>query len=111
NGNIDFGGTVDGPRGLIVNTSGTTTFSGAVGTTTALVSLTTDAGAGPTAINGGAVTTTGAQTYNDNVTLGADTTLTTGTTATFNGTVDGAGASSLDVVGNAVFGNQTTDTV
>ena len=37
---------------------------------TALASLTTDAG-GTTAINGGAVTTTGGQTYHDNVTLGA----------------------------------------
>ena len=41
----------------------------------ALTSLTTDAG-GTTEINGGSVDTTGNQTYNDAVELGADATLT-----------------------------------
>ncbi|GDY10888.1 hypothetical protein LBMAG52_43760 [Planctomycetia bacterium] len=51
-----------------------TTFGGAVGTTFDLLSLTTNAD-GTTAINGGTVTTSGDQTYNDPVTLGADATL------------------------------------
>ena len=45
------------------------------GGTLALASLTTDA-AGSTQVNGGSVTTTGAQTYNDRVTLGAGATFT-----------------------------------
>ena len=92
----------------MVNTAGTTTFAGAVGNTdTAVTSVTTDA-AGTTAINGATIKTTGIQTYNDAVTLGADTTL-TGTTITTNGTVSGSYA--LAITGNAVFGNSTNDTV
>ncbi|MGE4351518.1 MAG: filamentous hemagglutinin N-terminal domain-containing protein, partial [Bdellovibrionales bacterium] len=54
---------------------GSVTFGGAVGTNKALSSLSVTAGT--TAINGGAVTTDGAQTYNSPVTLGsASTTLT-----------------------------------
>jgi filamentous hemagglutinin family protein len=78
-GNVTFGGTVDSQtataRTLTVNTQGVTTFGGAVGATNALASLTTNAG-GTTRIDGGSVRTTGAQTYGDAVTLGADTTLT-----------------------------------
>src|SRR5262249_58901507 len=64
---------------------------GAVGGTTDLTSLTTDA-AGSTDLNGGIVKTTGAQTYNDAVTLSAATTLTsTGAgNVGFAKTVDGA---------------------
>ena len=51
-----------------MNTSGTTTFNGLVGNSTALASLTTDA-PGTTVINTTLVNTTGAQTYGDNVTL------------------------------------------
>jgi len=70
---------------LTVNTAGLTTFTGAVGGTVpggplALTSVFTDytpgVAADVTAINGGVVTTTGTQTYNDNVTLGVNTTLT-----------------------------------
>jgi hypothetical protein len=59
-----------------VNTAGTTIFNGVVGGAPggALASLTTDA-PGTTDINGGAVTTTGAQTYNDPVALTANNTL------------------------------------
>ena len=73
-GNITFGSTVNGAFSLTANTAGATSFGGAVGGTTALTSITTDA-PGSTALNGGGVTTTGAQTYNDAVTLGANTTL------------------------------------
>ncbi|MEK6243972.1 MAG: hypothetical protein AABM33_05660, partial [Pseudomonadota bacterium] len=66
-----FSSTVTGAQTLSIVDSGTTTFGGAV----SVASLTTDAG-GTTAINGGSVTTTGAQSYGDAVTLGAATTLT-----------------------------------
>ncbi len=85
---VTFAGSLDGAQALTVNASGTTTFGGVVGGNTALASLTTNAG-GSTALNAGAVTTSGAQTYNDAVTLGADTTL-AGAGLTFNGTLDGA---------------------
>ena len=88
-GAITFGNTLNGAFSLAANSTGITTFSGAVGGATALISMTTNAG-GTTAINGGAVTTSGAQTYNDVVTLGANTTL-TGTTPTFGSTVTGGG--------------------
>lgn len=75
NGNaITFNATIDGAHALTLNTPGTTTLGGAVGGETPLSSLTTDAG-GTTAINGGEVVTTGAQTYGDAVSLGADTIL------------------------------------
>ena len=80
---ITFNSTVNGARALAVNTTGTTTFGGSVGTTTALTSLTTDPG-GTTALNGGAVTTSGNQTYNDAVTMNQLTTATsTGGAITF----------------------------
>ncbi|MDW7553378.1 filamentous hemagglutinin N-terminal domain-containing protein, partial [Azospirillum brasilense] len=111
-----FAGTVDGAHALAVNNKSTTTFSGAVGGTTALASLTTDAG-GTSSVK--SVTTTGAQTYNDAVTL--DGTYTGGTfttnaaatlagattvnagTATFNGTVNGAQALTIAGTGTAQF--------
>ena len=55
------------------------------------------------------VSTSGAQTYNDNATLGANTSL-TATTATFNGTVAGGG-NNLAITGDAVFGDAAGDTV
>src|SRR5207253_8677061 len=80
---------------------GTTTFNFAVGNSTALTSLTTNAG-GTTAINGGAVTTTAAQTYGDNVTLGAATIL-TGVGNASNGTVNGAQALTVNDSGTTTF--------
>ncbi len=78
-GAVNFAGTVDSSganRALTINSNAATTFGGALGNTLALTSLTTNA-TGTTSINGGGVATTGAQTYNDNVTLGAPTILTT----------------------------------
>src|SRR5262249_58757670 len=86
-----FAKRVEGAFSLTVNTAGTGTFGGALGSTTALTSLTTDA-PGSTALNGGSVTTTGAQSYNDAVTLGANTTLTSTdfSDISFASTVNGA---------------------
>ena len=63
---IVFAETVDGAYALVVNTSGTTTFAGAVGGTTPLASLATDSG-GTTFVMGSLVKTTGTQTYADGV--------------------------------------------
>lgn len=110
--NVNFQSTVDAasatPRALVVNAAGTTAFGGAVGGTNALASLTTDAG-GTTAVNGGAVTTTGAQTYNDAVTLGAATTFTSTASGnvTFNSTLNSAGANravTVNTAGTTTFG-------
>ena len=59
----------------MVNTAGITTFGGAVGGTTPLASVTTNA-AGSTDINGGVINTTGIQLFNDAVTLSANAVLT-----------------------------------
>ena len=86
---IAFNGTLNSdatPRTLLVNASAQTTFAGLVGGVSALASLSTDA-AGTTVISGGGVTTTGSQTYNDPVTLTANTTL-SGTAIAFNGTLN-----------------------
>jgi len=99
---ITLGSTVNGAQTLAVNTTGTTTFAGAVGNTTALTSLQTDFG-GTTAINGGSVTTTGAQIYGDAVTLGATATILTGVNTTFQGTVNGPGALTVNDSGTMNF--------
>ncbi len=62
--NVSFNSTLNGGQSLTVNDGGTTTFGGVVGGSAALASITTDA-AGTTAMNSTAITTTGAQTYND----------------------------------------------
>lgn len=106
---VTFGSTVnsDGTaRSLDVNSAGTTAFNGAVGGTAALSTLTTDA-AGSTHI-GANVSTTGTQTYNDDVTLtGAASSNVTfvGTTVTFGDTLDAgtAGSQGFIVTGNGAF--------
>ncbi|HEX7385287.1 MAG TPA: hypothetical protein VF291_13305, partial [Burkholderiaceae bacterium] len=106
-GNITFS-TVDGAKALTVNTGGTTTFAGTVGGGTALASLTTDA-PGTTHI-GAAITTSGAQTFNDPVVLDASVTL-AGGSVTFGSTLAGlTGGESLavDSTGVTRFGGNVT---
>jgi filamentous hemagglutinin family protein len=93
--NVSFNGTLDGAAALIVNDSGTTTFAGVVGGVTPLTSITTDA-AGSVAMNAPAVTTSGAQTYHEDMTLGGNASL-SGTMLIFGGTIDGA----YDLTANA----------
>ena len=69
---ISFGTTVDGDSALVVNTTGITTFGGAVGRTVPLAAITTSVG-GTTNVNGGLVRTTGSQTWLDNVVMPVDT--------------------------------------
>jgi len=96
---ITFNSTINGAQTLALNTTGTTNFGGAVGGTTALTSLITNAG-GSTAINGGSIRTSGNQTYNDDATMNQATTLTsTGGTITISG----------NAINNTVGGALTVD--
>ncbi|HEX4608474.1 MAG TPA: FG-GAP-like repeat-containing protein, partial [Urbifossiella sp.] len=67
-GGVTFVAAVDGPGGLSVTASGLT-FGGPIGGGTRLGFLTANA---PAAVNGGRVATTGSQTWNASVTVGAD---------------------------------------
>ncbi|WP_310568480.1 filamentous hemagglutinin N-terminal domain-containing protein, partial [Hydrogenophaga sp.] len=130
-GNVRFYSTVDGTQDLVISSgTGNVTFSEALGNVAALGDLTVNSGgqtlfsktvtaasvltdaAGTVRLDGGSVTTTGGtQQYLENLTLGANTTL-TGTTITTGGTVNGSagtGNNSLTVTGNAVFGNDSGD--
>ncbi len=109
-GNVTFNSTINGGQNLVINTGGATTFGGVVGGTTALTSLTTNA-VGTTAINGGAITTTSNQTYNDAVTLGANTILNAGAGAlTFGNTLNGAFSLTANSTGSTIFGGLVGNT-
>src|SRR5439155_739009 len=117
--NVTFDSTVrsttDGEEALIVNASGVTTFSGAVGDNSLRLALPTSDAAGSTAINGGAVTTTGDQTYHDPVTLNAaaNSTTLTGVNVTFDSTVrsttDGEEALIVNASGVTTFSGAVGD--
>ena len=103
-GNIAFANTIGGAHGLTTNSALDTTFAGAVD----VGSLDATAG-GTINLNGGAVTTTGKQTYRSAVSYGADTVLASnGGNVTFNGavtgvhdlTVDASNANPLTASGN-----------
>ncbi|MFA7429625.1 MAG: hypothetical protein WCZ23_05685 [Rhodospirillaceae bacterium] len=120
-GNVTFAGTVNGAHGLTVNSTGATAFQGTVGGTTALASLTTNAG-GTLSLTG--VTTTGAQSYGEAATisgvlgttnaaisfggpvlLGGTTTLNTGTGAVaFASTINGGHGLTVNA-GQVTFGD------
>jgi filamentous hemagglutinin family protein len=97
---VTFGSTLSGAFSLTVNSPGATTFGGAVD----VAGLLTNSG-GTTAINGGMVTTTGGQTYNDAVTLGANATFNAGAgPITFASTVDGLFSLTANTTGATTFG-------
>ncbi|WP_035707127.1 filamentous hemagglutinin N-terminal domain-containing protein [Niveispirillum irakense] len=101
---ISVAGTINGAYALTLNSSGTTKLAGAVGGTTALTSLTTDAG-GSTSIVG--VKTTGTQTYNDAVVLTADTIIDSGKgNVTFASTITGPMALTVNSAGVTSFGGE-----
>jgi len=106
-GSVNLASTVDGAQALTVNTAGITRFGGAVGSLgPALTNLTSDA-PGVTALDAGAVTTTGAQTYNDSVTLGAELGAETNLSAlnvTFGSAVDGARGLTVSASGTTTLG-------
>ncbi len=70
-GDVSFNGTVNGAHKLTVNTSGVTRFSGAVGDSSALSTLTTNSG-GTTVLGAGTINTTGNQTYGDQIVVVSD---------------------------------------
>jgi len=94
---VEFAQTVDGASDLTVNTTGggSTIFGGAVGNGVALNSLETNAD-GDTQINGGIVTTTGDQTYNDDVTAVAGSTLKSGNDIAAKANLQGLGALTIE---------------
>ena len=97
---IKFDAAVDGAKALTIAGTATTEFSGAVGGTTPLTSLTT--GTGLTKIGTTDIKTSGNQEYKGAVTLSSDTTLTAfapSSAIKFDATVDGAKA--LTIAGTA----------
>ena len=108
-GSLTLGGAVNGVgRNLTLNSTGTTTFAGAVGP---LGSLTTDTG-GAIVISGGSVTSSGSQTYQGPLSLiGASTLTSTGAGITFAGTVEGNGSLNISTAaGAALNGGRVTTT-
>lgn len=113
--NITFGSSIDGDlaannRALTVNTTGgsTVTFTGAVGGSEALGSLTVTDDAAGTTIVSNSITTSGAQTFNENLTLAADIVFqsTGGGAILFGGTIDSDGtarALTADTTGTITF--------
>ena len=89
-GTIRFADAVNGSQSLSVATDGAITFSKGVGVTTPLTSLTTLSATGTTTLQGGSISTTGAQSYAGPLLLATDMTLTSTTSGaiTLNGKVD-----------------------
>ena len=109
-----FGAITGGAHALTLGFTGSTTLNGASG----LTQLTSNAG-GTTTLNG-TITSTGTQTYTDNVVLGSNTTVAAGTASIFfDGTVNGGfalvanttGTTRFNVVGQTTaLASLTTDT-
>ena len=125
NGDISFNKTVDSnintePHTLTVNTGGTTRFNDLVGSVSPLSALITDAN-GSTVITTTEITTTGGQTYGDNLLLGNSILLesTNSGNLTFNNPIDSQGIArklTLNTTGitylkNAVGGNNPLDSI
>lgn len=69
-------GAINGAAALTLNGAGTIVLTGAVGNSTPLTSVTSNAGS-TVQVNGGSITTAGSQTYNGIISLVSDTTFTT----------------------------------
>ena len=108
-GNATLGGTVDADlaansRTLTINSSGTSNLNGAIGSSEALGSITSNSG-GITVIKGSSVTAT-TQDYSDTVNVTADTTI-VGTTVSFNGAFNGASKTvNVNASGVTTFGDK-----
>ncbi|MDY5124647.1 MAG: FlgD immunoglobulin-like domain containing protein [Treponema sp.] len=85
---INFSGTIDGGHALSTTGTGVVTLNKSVGNTTPLNSINF---AGPVNINCAEIKTTGNQTYNNNLTLGNNVTISaeSGNLITFAGTING----------------------
>ena len=90
--NIKFDGTVDGPQSLTIAGNAAVEFNNPVGSATSLAALTT--GTGLTTINTSSIKTSGSQTYNGKLELGANAKIQTVNAAsvTFEETVNSASA-------------------
>lgn len=97
--------TIDGAFALSLNTPASIVLSGAVGSTTRLASLSTVA-PGTVRVNAASFSTTGSQTYNGPIVLGANWTASSsgGGDIAFNNTVDGAFHLAASTGGNVAFG-------
>ena len=114
NGNIIFSSTLNGAEALTLTPgSGNVTFTGVVGGTAALSSLTDNSST--TTINNN-ITTTGAQSYGGTTTLGGNITLTAGNSygismgnvnggSTYSLTIGGGNSVSFQVVGATAYGH------
>ena len=102
-GPVTFAGTLNGGAGVLVRTSGDTTFGDSVGGTVPLAGLATDGG-GTTRVNGGLVRTTNDQVYTDAVQIGADTQFAAGGSVLFGSTLDGPFAATVTAAGATTFG-------
>jgi len=99
NSGISFNSTVSGDYVLTVNAHATTVFGGSV----SVANLATDP-AGTTQIGGSTMTTTGSQTYNDAVVLGADVAFASSSgDVSFNSTVNGTYSMTVNAVGTTTF--------
>ncbi len=106
-GSVDFASSIDGAHALTVNAAGVTRFGGAVGGSTALASLATNAGGGSTLEAG--VRTSGAQSFGDRVTLGGDFVIEAGGALGFaDGITAGSHALTLRAGGALTVGNTVT---
>ncbi len=102
----------DGEESLIINTTGTTRINGVVGDNNQRFDAITTNDGGTTVLTGGALNLAGnTLTFNDAVTLGADTVITDAGAVTFNNTIDGAFGLTVNAGGNITFGNDATDLV
>ncbi len=101
-GNINFGGTINNPFALTLNSGANNVIlGGAVGSVSPLSSLTVT---GATNINATAISTSGNQLFNSSVTLGANSTLTSTTgNITFGSTVNGA----FNLIASAALAGKT----
>jgi hypothetical protein len=118
-GTDTLNGTINGNNNLAVNTTGTTNINGVIGDTTALSSVTTNAG-GLVNIGANISTQGGTMTFNDAVILTANVTLTDtgGTGIFFNSTLNGgANALTIDagiagnIISNGAVSNLSTLTI
>ncbi|KRG69444.1 hypothetical protein ABB27_06210 [Stenotrophomonas terrae] len=99
---ININAGANGAHALVVDTAGTTTLAGGIGSTAALTSLATRGG-GATRLSG-VLKTLGNQDYGENAVLSASTALTSlGGSIAFSGTLDGPYALATEASGGTRF--------
>lgn len=112
NGGVRFlDAPINGAQDLTINAGGVTNLNSPIGNIVPLTSLTTDA-AGSTTIAQGSISTSGVQTYHDQVTLSVDTAL-TASTIVLNDDLEASpsGFQTLVVSGNLILGDDADDRI